>query len=46
MVLFFIFAVNRENVVVGGGERGVLVLEVAKIIHLVLKNIADRSDDF
>lgn len=44
--LVFIFAVNRENVVVGGGERGVLVLEVAKIIHLVLKNITDRSDDF
>ena len=44
--LVFIFAVNRENVVVGGSERGVLVLEVAKIIHLVLNNIADRSDDF
>ena len=44
--LVFIFAVNRENVVVGGSERRVLVLEVAKIIHLVLKNIADRSDDF
>ena len=35
--LVVIFAVNRENVVVGGGERGVLVLEVAKIIHLVHK---------
>ena len=44
--LVFIFDVNRENVVIGGSERGVLVLEVAKIIHLVLKNIADRSDDF
>ena len=44
--LVFIFAVNRENVVVGGSERRVLVLEIAKIIHLVLKNIADRSDNF
>lgn len=44
--LVFIFAVNGENVMVGGSERGVLVLEVAKIIHLILKNIADRSDDF
>ena len=32
--LVFIFAVNRENVVVGGSERGVLVLEVAKILAL------------
>lgn len=32
--LVFIFAVNRENVVVGGSERGVLVLEVAKVLAL------------
>lgn len=44
--LVFIFTVNGENVVVSGSERRVLVLEVAKIVHLVLKNIADRSDDF
>lgn len=43
--LVFIFAVNGEDVMVGGGERGVLVLEVAEIIHLVLEDIADRSDD-
>lgn len=43
--LVFIFAVNGENVMVGGGERGVLVLEVAEVIHFVLEDIADRSDD-
>ena len=43
--LVFIFAVNGENVMVGRGERGVLVLEVAEVIHFVLEDIADRSDD-
>lgn len=32
--LVFIFAVNREDVVVGGSERRVLVLEVAKVLAL------------
>lgn len=32
--LVFIFAVNRENVVVGGSERRVLVLEVTKVLTL------------
>ena len=43
--LVFILAVNGKDVMVGGGERGVLVLEVAEVIHLVLEDIADRSDD-
>ena len=32
--LVFIFAVNGENVVIGGSERRVLVLEVAKVLAL------------
>lgn len=44
-VFVFVLAVDGEDIVIGGGEAGIGVLEVAEVCELVFQNFADTGFD-